>query len=638
MNVTLSICNQNNLICICIFNGQKYIILNPFYDNFLMLKSREIINQVKPSKIISSLSGIFISSFNDVATEKIQIKQRSVSFRSISKIENLSIRLLTTFLKHSPLNNVESQKIVGYAGEFLIEKEDKVDFYINNSMDLIKDFKRVNSIIKGTKTVYGKYKILEWISNPITTESLLNDRRRKANYIYARIPKIERLLKRANGNSFEKKNNLLKMKKQLKAVLLLQKFLREEYRLGSQKRFLKIYKMLHVVDEKGITSGKDAKIDQIRAILVKIPSILEKTAQEISTKYKIPASIVFIPSVGFLVESPVALSETNFRIKDQCYFKTKETANLDSLIGDPYLELAERESYIFAKILEKTQKCKFTEIYDFIGEVDAHISLCNNTEGVFSECLHENQPLLLNNLHLKPKSIFLTSYEIADLAEFIVINQIGGRIPIKKIPLFTQLALKLKSNSFSMHSTFQKEVIELAEIFRKCNTNAVCLIDRIGESTTPKEGLSLFISYVKSINPRYLIINTNLDPVDVKKKIAEHYFQSPNKEEGRENQNDDFDLSCKGNGNKAVDKKRCLRPIDMNIQRNQMKSIYENVNKEDTVKSRIKNSEIAIYEIIRGEYMQIKEYYDNEINKEENRSICNEFREYISKQKDQDSE
>ncbi|ELA42789.1 uncharacterized protein VICG_00104 [Vittaforma corneae ATCC 50505] len=531
----LSICNESNRVGMCYYDGNKYRIFAPFYDYFTLSKALKIIDECFPDIIIASVSEVFQEMLKSKYAEKViymHTRSKNIAFKDIDKLENATIRLLSSFTNHYPLVGVEGDKIVGYAGEYIIEKVNAGAFFIDNSViSNITDFKRLNLIVKNAITRFGRCTLVRWISQPLISEQEVAERRSKIEYMVCKVPKLLKLLRKCKINCFDQKINFSKLKLFIKSALIIQKLLHEKLALPNRKRYLKLYKILRIFDKNGISNGKDRKLDELRSFIDKIPLILENTTRKLSQKYQIPISSVYIPGAGFFIESGQSLQDTIFTVKDKFYCKNEDMKNLDAKIGDPYERINAREIEISIRVIEKIHKTKLSPLYDFIGEVDSCISLYLNTNGSFTECC-SSSTFEYQNISFHKTSVLLGGFNTIDLIESIIINQIGGCVDQSsaRYPLFKRLAFKIQNEKHaSVHnSAFQNEVIQLSKIFRHSDENTLCLLEGIAESTTPTEGLDIFSSFIQKITARFLIISTSYELCDlknIKNLVSVHFYQ-----------------------------------------------------------------------------------------------------------------
>ncbi|KAM0681542.1 hypothetical protein GINT2_000055 [Glugoides intestinalis] len=527
MQNVISVCNKNNLISICVFDGTRYSLFRSFYDTFSLSKTTEILDAHATCKIITSLSSVFLISLKRQYRdniEQIEFTDQKKVFKRLSNLENSTIKVLSAFMRHRPLLNSENALIIGYAGIFKIDYIGPMGFYIGAEIvEHMNRFPLLNTIYKGATIKAGRYTIIKWLSHPLTSIEDLDKKRQCVLYVAPQLPKLRSLLKNIHINALDKKLEPNRLKKTLKAVFLMQKLLKKCLSLQSKKKYMKIYKIICIFGKEGILPGADSKLDSLRGKMNSLHISLENVANKVSKKHNVAVSAVYLPGLGFFIESYTILYEPFFIINDKYYFKTEEVNNLDHILGDPYQLLVDRESYIISKVIEKIQKTNFSHLYDFIGEVDAYCSLYQNTAGLFTETLLECNSFVFSGVELCKKSIFLGNYEMEKLIECVVINQIGGRTIIEKLPFFDHIAMKIPdiNRPRLFDSTFQDEMIQLAAIFQFSTQRTLCLFKEIGESTTPKEGLVILSAIIKKVPSFFSIFSTTFDYSELELYIAQ---------------------------------------------------------------------------------------------------------------------
>lgn len=527
MQTIIAVSNKNNLISICVFDGARYALFHSFYDTFSLSKTAEILDVYATCKIVTSLSGVFLISLKKQYKKNIvqmQVTDQKRTFKRLSNLENATIKLLAVFAGHRPLLNSENALIIGYAGMFKIVYTKPTGFYIGARIeDNLNMFPILHAVFKGTRTKVGKYTVLRWISQPLISIEELEEKRQVVRYVLPHLPKLESLLKNVHINALDKRIEPNSLKKTLKAVFLMQKVLKKCLSLQSKKKYMKIYKILCIFGKNGILPGTDSKLDDLRSKMNSVHTSLENVAKEVSQKHKVAVSAVYLPGLGFFIESYTVLYKPFFIINDKYYFKSEEVSNLDGIIGDPYQQLVERESYIISKVIEKIQKTNFSHLYDFIGDVDAYCSLYVNTTGMFAKSLLECDSFIFLGVEIHKKSIFLGNYEMESLIENVVINQIGGRTTVERLPFFDHLAMKLPeiSSPCIIDSTFQDEMIRLASIFRFSTPHTLCLFKEIGESTTPREGLAILAAIIKKTPSFFAVFSSTFDYSELRLYISE---------------------------------------------------------------------------------------------------------------------
>lgn len=529
MSSVVSIANKDSRIGICVFDGDCYKYYQQFYDDLCLSRTIRIIESINPERVVSSVTGSFKIAlkhrFNCI--HFINVKLNPATFNNLTSVEHKSIKLISTFLDHTPVLKVENNRnIVGYAGKYSIQSGKYDCFFVNE--DIIKNIHqlpKLNQILENTVTKFGRLCAIDWISNPCISEDDIQKRRSFIEYISSMVPKIKKLLKDCRFPSLDRPINFFRLRRSLKAALLLQKLVQEKTVLKNKKVFLKLYKMIRIFDKDGISDQKDTILDEHRSKFRHISSVLEKTSKILAAKYNIPLSTVYFPNIGFFIESSVPFDNPSFTVGDKFYSKNNEMNELDHKYGDPYQEINVREASIILKITKKILRIDFSELYYIVGYLDASVSLYLSLTGHFA-CLKPDS----NSLELSPYERFnqktILTYQISTdrIVELIVINQIGGMVPddVKQLPIFRSVAIKRRCSSFKNEhtSTFQDEVISLARIFRNVQEGSICIIEGIGESTSPREGIALLAAFIECVSCGILIVSSGFQEDELKEYLG----------------------------------------------------------------------------------------------------------------------
>lgn len=516
-----AICNDHSRIAVCVFNGSKYILHPVFYDDFSLSRSVKILDAYM-CPLVASLSEIFQEAFKAQHRDGVTYMHstsRSSTFKCVGKLENTAIRLLATHMSHLPLVHVESDSIVGYAGEYAIEKGVSDAFFIDEYViSNIKAFSRLNTLKKNTVTSFGRQCMLRWIMEPLTSEDAISGRRTVLDQMASKIPKIQKLLKKCRVNCFNKELDLFRLRRLMKSALTIHKLLRGVVRLQHGGRYLRLYRILRIFGRDGIVPGKDSRLDELWKIVGRVPSILEAVAKRLAGKYQVPLSCVYIPGGGFFVECTEAIHPPAFRIKDKLYIKCDEMTDLDGKFGDPYEQINAREIRISSKVIHKIRKMRLSYLYDFIGAVDSHVSLYLSAEGKFSAISTELDTFTCTGTRFDRRSIFLGEFNMNALIETVVLNQIGAQVEGSRgiLPLFVRLIFKPRNKDEEGSSTFQNEIIHLSSLYRYSNEGTLVILEGVAESTAPAQGVRIFGEICGKIAARFLVVSTSYDYSDLK--------------------------------------------------------------------------------------------------------------------------
>lgn len=540
----ISIANKETKIGICVFDGDNYQYYSQFYDDIYLSKTIELVQNINPKRIVSSVTGLFKITlkrrFDSI--HFMNVRLNTIIFNNLSSVEHKSIKLISNFLNHKPILKVENNSnIIGYADKFPILTEKCMNVFINE--DIIKNIHqmpKLDLLLKNTITKFGKLCIIHWISNPCIIESDIQERRSLIQHISSMMPKIKRLLKDCKFPSFDRNIHFYRLRRSLKASLLLQRLIQDRIKLKNKKSFLKLYKMLRIFDSNGISDQKDPILDGYRNKVNHISTVLEKTSKNLAIEYNIPLSTVYFPNIGFYIESSVPFDNLSFVIGDKFYSKNNEMNELDRKYGDPYHEINMREASITVKIMKKILKIDFSELYELIGCLDASVSLYISLPGHFAGFDPNCDSFELSAYECFNKKTVLTyKMDVNKIIETIIIHQIGGMVSndIEHLPVFKNIAIKRRSSTFNNEhmSTFQNEVIILSRIFRNMKDRGICIIEGIGESTSPREGISLLAAFVECILCDILIISTEFQSNELKEYLDEKRINIVSNKKNEEN-------------------------------------------------------------------------------------------------------
>lgn len=520
-NKTAAISNENNRIALCIFTGSKYMFHPTFYDNFSLTQALKILEHYD-CPLIVSVSEIFQEAFRTRSSKNIIYtcrKSRGTTLPTLGRLENSLIRLLAAYLKHMPLVSVDSESLIGYAGEYPVERMQPAGFFMDDYIITnMCAFSNLELLKRNTLTSFGRHHMYMLISEPLTFKEAILDRRLTLEYMACKIPKIQKLLKRCRVNCFNKELDLFRLRQLVKSALGIHKLLHEKIRLENNGKYLRLYRVLRIFNRDGVLRGKDSKLDEYWNSVNKIPAILETVARRLANKYQVPLGCVYIPGAGFFIESSHSIHEPVFRIKDKLYMKCEEMINLDNRFQDPYEQINERETEIVASIIQKIRKMRLSYLYDFIGVVDSYVSLYLTVGGEFSDILEAADSFRCGNTRFSKRSIFLGELDVNSVAETIILNQIGSRVPgtVEKLPIFKRLIVKPRSRDDKHNSTFQNEVIQLSRVYRTSTEDTFTILDGIAESTAPAAGVQIFSELWKKISAKYLIACTSYDYSDLR--------------------------------------------------------------------------------------------------------------------------
>lgn len=498
-----------------LFNGNEIHLYTPYRDCFTYKSTKVLLELLNPSVIIvETFIGLspLLNKENIDKFHKISIGQRNKIFSNISKGENRCLRLLSHYFSIFELVSVENINILGYLGSYPIKRLEWNTFYIDNCIDdLLVDNNTLKNILKGTKTKYGKIIIKKWIFHPLETAQQIYQRRKILEFIMPILPKVSRLLKQCKDVEINKNLDIKKLKKGFKSVFNLAELMNEKVKLEAKSRYLKVYKFLKFFENQycKVRTKESEDIGKEN-----IYSWIDTMAESLSKTFGFSLSVVYFPEIGFLIESSYAIEKVLFKIKDKFYSKNNSMNELDYKITDYYDEKNRKESNEFSKLISRIKSVKYAHLYDFIGEIDALVSIALNNIGQYNEIFNDTE-LLLDGIELYQKNIFLNEFQGKQIANMVVLNQIGSKLSNLnvRIPIYKKLAYLSKNSIFNeiKNSFFQKEVRKVGIIFRECNHDTCCIIEQPFHSTTPIEGFELFSELCKKIVVKNLFISTKFE-------------------------------------------------------------------------------------------------------------------------------
>ncbi|OQS54619.1 hypothetical protein EHP00_121 [Ecytonucleospora hepatopenaei] len=515
---------KENVFGISIFNQVKHIVVEFILDNLVMVKLNSFIESFKISHIyvshtLSNEKKILLQNNKQISI--IFIKKENFKIKYLKQYDCLGIRAfnaMCTILKHYNCTNAfdrnkTEQNIIsyfnGYPVEFL-KNTNRMRF----SSNTIKNLKIKNDFWNKLKTNcftgLGMCKIKQQIMFPFVKEEKIIEKHLFNKRISENYKVIEKTLQKIHH---------IKSLKHIKSVNDLKSFFDSLMMLLSLGFSIKKSSLDY------LKNTLDFVLSMKRFNFEKFKENVEKTldfmAKKLAVAYEINLSIVFIPQIGFLLESReldelstslCSVSQHNskiiskkdentifshsttfewkkkrfrklfFKIYDKFYYKTQETSHLDSQFGD-ITEINYAENLLIENtILQKIKHPSVLELFDFIGEIDASLSLIKNISKIESNS------------------------SITSIGQKIVLNQIGIT-QTSKNAIYKQIHV-IKSN-LTVHGKFESFckfinnaiVSSISNDLQK-NRSVLFLIEK-NETMSSKEELVAFYSGIQTFLKKY---------------------------------------------------------------------------------------------------------------------------------------
>lgn len=542
---------NKNISFIACFLNNEYCLYPPIYDDYLKSKSKKILNNLEIKKILLHPSENIKESemFLEFIIKYCEPKRQKIKFSKLSLDQINVLQILRCHLNHQVFFESVNKNIIGYIDKYPVKLVNDntstyVEIYHLYNLNLLG---KNSELLQYTITSFGKEILESWIKAPLNNIEDLKKRKLIQDEIISFIPKIKKLLKKCKIKKIEKKVNFKKLKNAMKSALILSKLLNSTIKLENQKKYKKVYKILKIFENNSIIKGVDTGLDKLIQTFQNIPIILNEISYSIYKKHRINCKIVFIPEIGFLIETDSNIGTPVMIIKDKKYFKSNEMKNLDFKIGKIYEKIKEKTVKTNLKIEQKILKINFNYFYNFIGEIDAYCALlCSslsfkgyyplyfNTSTEFMNHYSLYKSKNPDNLHsieldldhhifikglekyskikLLKNSIILDDYDIIKfLAKNLILGQIGCKINCEyaQFKIFDKIFIKIDDEKIDIKkSSFLKELEALNAVLMKIDSRSICLIQDVGHYTDLEFGYGLFKTTCDYLNNSTIIIST----------------------------------------------------------------------------------------------------------------------------------
>lgn len=511
LQTILTLYIEKHTVFLCFFNGKNISILNPYNDSFIFKSTSKLLHTLKPSKIlVDTLIGFspILNKENIASFHRISINHKNKVLKNLSKGENRSLKILSSYFGSSEIVEIENIKILGYLGSYPIEKVQWNTFYLHFSSDeLIKCSPLIKHLFTHLKTSFGKVILTEWLSNLLQIQEEIKERRNLIEFTVTMLPKILKLIKRCKEIKIDRNMDICKLRRVFKTIFqLTEVYDNTKLKLKNKSKYVKLFKIIKLFEHRYLPS--ETVIDSENC------DWINTLAVSLSNKFRIPLSIIFFPEIGFVIESSCTIEKAIFRIKDKFYCKNKDMRELDIQITDWYKEKNKKMSKIFSKLMLKMRKIKFFNIYEFIGEIDTLATLAANNTECYND-LGNSTKNTYKGVEISSKNIIFGDFCGIELVECILLNQIGCKISDSNthIPIYKKL-IYLNRNYLDkniQNSSFQSEIIRTGIAFRESDQDSCCIIEEHFQHTMPIEGFKLLSAFIKKVCVRTLFISTKFE-------------------------------------------------------------------------------------------------------------------------------
>lgn len=514
---------------VLVFDGKRCNMHSNIEDNYSNTNLIHLLSQYNPALILvsRSLKIVYGLESNEINHKNIHVIKKSEIFsKQLNSSEKEIIGLIKTYIGLNNFVDMVENDFIGYLDKYPIYKMHNHSG-INIPIDVLRRLNLIggkNTLPELTITSFGRKTILYWLRNPCITEEDIKKRIEIQIALKSYLPRISKLLKKCKIQIVKNDIKYDKLKKAIRSVLTLARILPESINIKNRKLLIKIYKICSQFNNDRFACNDDPKLSKLVKLHDKMPRIMKKYAIKIMESYKCVCDIIYIPELGFHLESDEFISEeVAFQIKNIKYYKTFEMRQLDRKYGNIYRILKSRRVYLQSVISSKIKKYNLGYFYDFIGEIDAIMALIKHSyiqNGLFSDHSKNQQdpePIILKkwfgyeNVILYNKTTIL--YESKILEKFlstVILNQIGAKIAggCIKLPIYKKIFYKFNFllNADKKESTFIKEIKLFKFVMENSDESTLCLVDGIGHYTNTELGNVLFNVIADSIKARTLLI------------------------------------------------------------------------------------------------------------------------------------
>lgn len=521
----ISIAFENNLSSLAVFDGKCYVVYPSIWDNFIKTKTLKLISEFNPDRLIMSLKTPknTIKIFNLYKIIKEDINSAKIKRDSqISKAGWNSILLLKTHLNHISFSKNFENNIIGIIDGYKVySKQDPCAACVDiEDLKVLGLLDKQKFLLKEATTTFGKEILNSWIKSPFNSANEILERQNIQAKLCCYLPRIEKSLKKFKIPKIDKTINFQRLKIALKTGLILSNLLKDIISLQKYTEYKKLYKILRIFNKNEVKEGIDADLDAIVNIYKELPSILNEIASIISKERNIRCTVVYLPEIGFLVESDKTAEDVLFKISGKYYFKTHHLRTMDEKIGSIYEEFLERKLLIISKIEQKIRKVDFNWFYNFIGELDAYTAMikfastCNSNFPVFLKeneiCENPQYEISIDqyanygSIRLDKNSIIRNDGEIPRiLVRLIISAQIGLKVDCNRCELKVYNRIMIKFGIYEIsgqgESQFMRELNIIDNFLKNQVENSLYIIEDIGQFTNPIFGYALFKTVLDSL-------------------------------------------------------------------------------------------------------------------------------------------
>ncbi|ORD96662.1 MSH5 [Hepatospora eriocheir] len=354
-------------------------------------------------------------------------------------------------------------------------------------------FKQLNFCL----TKIGELKLKNWISMPLTNITLILERQMAQDRIKLSLDLIKTIL---GGLKIPKINTKLDVTN-LQAIEEIRIFIEKglilsrslsEFTLINKLKYTALFEEMRIVKNGKIQLAFNHDYDRMVEFYKDFPNFINKTAELLCEKLNIELRLIYMPQIGFIIESseldtvsmgmhhtlsfvhnksiPASdmlmstfiykTSKFNkflFKLNKKFYYKNDETMHMDYIYGDIYNRIKEKELLFIERLCDIIDSVDLSHLFDFISEIDALYSLCRyktNNEYVFPSMFYPHETkngvkenkdefnsCKLNNtyyfvdrigksLELNKNNIIFTQHDIINyIGKMHILTQVGSSLP-----------------------------------------------------------------------------------------------------------------------------------------------------------------------------------------------------------------
>lgn len=323
------------------------------------------------------------------------------------------------------------------------------------------------------------------------------------------------------------------------AIIILYDLLESKIDIENEKFFIK--KTVNI------------KLEELRNKYDNIEDIMTLEANKLSNKFNMEIRIVYIPQLGFLIESDIKIKEiekeinkmnsefcesiskkkakysiiNSFVLNNKFYYKNYTTKQLD-LIGDVEIEIHLLETYLLTEINEKIPKEIILKIQEYFANLDFLYSLylAKKKWNMKVPSFLNNEILIEDAILLNKKSTKLTinikgptlitgrncsgkTTILKLIGQYTIMAQIGSYVPCKLntkifINLFTKI-ISTESLNYN-RSSYVSELLQIKDMMELKTKDSLFLVDELGRGTNEYEAIQVLEKILNIFSKDYYFI------------------------------------------------------------------------------------------------------------------------------------